>query len=413
MDNLRLPPGAKVLTISELTRDLKSLLEKAFPRVWVAGEVSNHRRQASGHLYFDLNDSQAKLPAVMWRGNALRLRFDLRNGLEVIARGRLEVYAPHGKYQLVIEELHPKGIGALDLAFRQLKEKLSVKGYFEPDRKKPLPAYPRRIALVTSPSGAAVRDMLEILGQRWSAVEVLICPVPVQGDGAGEKIAEAIRLLNRLEGIDVLIVARGGGSLEDLWAFNEECVAQAIYESQIPIISGVGHETDYTIADMVADRRAETPTAAAMCAVPDWREEEKKIRHFDQRLRDRIGRRLEWARQRLSDLADRGCFRRPLDRIRELERHLDDTSERLTRAIQQRLARSQHQIEATAARLGSLSPLNVLARGYSLTRKESDQSVVRRADQVRPGERIITQLQSGRLVSCVEETPACSAEVQG
>ncbi len=413
MDNLRLPPGAKVLTVSELTREVKTLLEQAFARVWVSGEISGFARPQSGHWYFSLKDAGAQLKAAMFRGSNLRVKFDVADGMKVIARGRISVYEQRGDYQFYVEELQPEGIGPLELAFRQLKEKLSVKGYFEPGRKKRLPAYPRRIALVTSPSGAAVRDMLEILGQRWSAVEVLICPVPVQGDGAGEKIAAAIRFLNRLDGIHLLIIARGGGSLEDLWAFNEECVAQAIFESQIPIISGVGHETDYTIADMVADRRAETPTAAAMCAVPDWREEEKKVRHFEQRLRDRIGRRLEWARQRLSDLADRGCFRRPLDRIRELERHLDDTSERLTRAVQQRLARSQHQIEATAARLGTLSPLNVLARGYSLTRKESDQSVVRRADQVRPGERIITQLQSGRLVSCVEETPACSAEVQG
>jgi exodeoxyribonuclease VII large subunit len=427
MDNLRLPPGAKVLTVSELTREVKTLLEQAFARVWVSGEVSGFKRHPpSGHWYFSLKDAGAQLKAAMFRGSNLRVKFNVADGMKVIARGRISVYEQRGDYQFYVEELQPEGIGPLELAFRQLKEKLSVKGYFEPDRKKRLPAFPRTIALVTSPSGAAVRDMLEILGQRWPAVDIVVCPVPVQGEGAAERIAQAIRLLNKLQQptslmpgvcllppVDVLIVARGGGSLEDLWAFNEECVAQAIFESQIPIISGVGHETDYTIADMVADRRAETPTAAAMCAVPDWREEEKKVRHFEQRLRDRIGRRLEWARQRLSDLADRGCFRRPLDRIRELERHLDDTSERLTRAIQQRLARSQHQIEATAARLGSLSPLNVLARGYSLTRKESDQSVVRRADQVRPGERIITQLQSGRLVSCVEETPACFAEVQG
>jgi exodeoxyribonuclease VII large subunit len=407
------PPGVKVFTISELTREVKTLVEEAFPRVWVSGEVSNYRRQASGHLYFDLSDAQAKLPAVMWRGNALRLRFDLRNGLEVMARGRLEVYAPHGKYQLVIEELHPKGIGALDLAFRQLKEKLSVKGYFEPGRKKPIPAFPRRIVLVTSPSGAAVRDMLEILGQRWPAVDIWICPVPVQGDGAAEQIAEAIRQLNRCADIEVLVVARGGGSLEDLWAFNEECLAHAIYESRIPIICGVGHETDYTIADMVADRRAETPTAAAMCVVPDWREEDKKLRHIQQRLHDRIERRIEGARQRLNELTQRACFRRPLDRIRDLERRLDDTTERLGRAINQRLMRANQSLEKTAGKLQSLSPLNVLSRGYSLTRKETDQSVVRRADQVRPGERIETLVQAGRIISRVEEAPAVAAESQG
>jgi exodeoxyribonuclease VII large subunit len=235
----------------------------------------------------------------------------------------------------------------------------------------------------------------------------------VQGEGAAEKIAEGIRFVNRLSGIDLIIVARGGGSLEDLWAFNEECVAQVIYESRIPIISGVGHETDYTIADMVADRRAETPTAAATAAVPDWREEEKKLRNVEQRLRDRLDRQLETARQRLNELANRPCFRRPLDRIRALEERLDDTGERLTRAARLGLQRAKQHVEAIAARLETLSPLNVLARGYSLTRKEDDQSVVRRSDQVRPGERIVTLVQSGRLVSRVEEASAASADGHG
>jgi exodeoxyribonuclease VII large subunit len=360
-----------------------------------------------------LKDAGAQLRAAMFRGSNLRVKFNVSDGMKVIARGRLGVYEQRGDYQLYIEELQPEGVGPLELAFRQLKEKLSVKGYFEPDRKKRLPAFPRRIALVTSPSGAAVRDMLEILGQRWPAVEVWICPVPVQGEGAAEKIAQAIRLVNRLSEIDVLIVARGGGSLEDLWAFNEECVAQAIFESRIPIITGVGHETDYTIADMVADHRAETPSAAAMAAVRDWREEEKKLRIAEQRLRDRIDRCIERARQILSDLSNRSCFRQPLRRIHELEQRLDDTAERLMRGARQRVSNARQRIEAVAARLESLSPLNVLARGYSLTRKEDDQSVVRRPDQVRPGERIVTLVQAGRLVSRIEEVSAASADGQG
>jgi exodeoxyribonuclease VII large subunit len=435
MTALFLPPGAKVISVSELTRDVKTLLEEAFARVWVSGEVSGFKRHGpSGHWYLTLKDAGAQLRAAMFRGSNLRVKFDVHDGMKVIARGRLSVYEQRGDYQLYIEELQPEGIGPLELAFRQLKEKLSVKGYFEPSRKKPLPAFPRRIVLVTSPSGAAVRDMLEILGQRWPAVEVWICPVPVQGDGAAEKIADAIRLLNRLQesgvrnqgsgirsqesgtswltpdsclltpAIDVLIVARGGGSLEDLWAFNEECVAHAIFESRIPIISGVGHETDYTIADMVADRRAETPTAAAMCVVRDWRDEEKRLRNVEQRLRDRIDRRVEWARQRLTEVSNRPCFRQPLRCIRELEQRLDDTAERLTRGVRQSVAKARQRIEATAARLETLSPLNVLRRGYSLTRKESDQSVVRRADQVSPGERIVTLVEAGRLVSRVESS---------
>jgi exodeoxyribonuclease VII large subunit len=414
MTALFLPPGVKVLTVSELTRDVKTLLEEAFARVWVAGEVSNFKRHGpSGHWYLTLKHGGAQLKAAMFRGSNLRVKFDVGDGMKIIARGRLGVYEQRGDYQLYIEELQPEGVGPLELAFRQLKEKLAARGYFEPGRKKPLPAFPRRIALVTSPSGAAIRDMLEILGQRWPAVEVWVCPVPVQGDGASAKIAEALRFLNRLDGIDALIVARGGGSLEDLWAFNEECVAQAIYESRIPIVSGVGHETDYTIADMVADRRAETPSAAAMAVVRDWREEEKKLRNVQQRLCDRIDRRIEWARQRLSELSNRPCFRQPLRGIRELEQRLDDTAERLMRGVRQRCEKTRQRVEATAARLETLSPLNVLRRGYSLTRKEDDQSVVRRADQVRPGERIVTLVQAGQLVSRVEEVSAASAASQG
>src|SRR5262245_6684853 len=252
------PDENKVLTVVELTRQIKGLLEEAFPSVWVSGQISNYRPAASGHLYFTLKDAEAQLPAAMWRGLAMRLRFQPHDGLEVIARGRVEVYPPHGKYQLIIEELQPKGTGALELAFRQLCEKLEKLGFFEPARKKPIPRFPRRVALVTSPTGAAVRDMLEVLGRRWPAVEVLVCPVRVQGEGAAAEIAAAVKLLNQLHqrgrlSLDVLIVGRGGGSLEDLWAFNEEVVAQAIFQSLVPVVSGVGHETDLTIADKVAD----------------------------------------------------------------------------------------------------------------------------------------------------------------
>jgi exodeoxyribonuclease VII large subunit len=414
MTSLFLPPGEKVLSVSDLTREVKTLLEEAFGRVCVVGEVSNFKRHPpSGHWYLTLKDSGAQLRAAMFRGSNQRVKFEVKDGMKVIARGRIGVYEQRGDYQLYIEELQPEGIGPLELAFRQLKEKLSGKGYFDPERKKPIPTFPRRIVLVTSPSGAAVRDMLEILSRRWPAVDIWICPVPVQGDGAAEKIAEGIRFVNGLSGVDLIIVARGGGSLEDLWAFNEECVAQAIFESHIPVISGVGHETDYTIADMVADLRAETPSAAAMTAVRDWRDEEKKLRHIEQRLRDRLNRQLEASRQRLNEFANRPCFRRPLDRIHALEEQLDDTGERLARAAWLGLERTKQRMEAVAARLESLSPLNVLARGYSLTRKEDDQSVVRRFDQVRPGERIVTLLQAGRLVSRVEEASAASADGHG
>ncbi len=400
------PEGVKVLSISELTQEVKGLLEDGFSAVWVAGEVSNLARPSSGHVYLTLKDSGAQLRAVVFRGVAMRLRFELHDGLDVIARGRLSVYQPRGDYQLIIEELQPKGLGALELALRQLREKLFRLGYFAPERKKPLPHYPRRVALVTSPTGAAVRDMLEILGRRWPAAETWVCPVRVQGDGAAQEVAAALQLLNRLGQVDVIIVGRGGGSIEDLWAFNEECVAQAIYHSRIPVVSAVGHEIDLTIADLVADRRALTPSEAAELVTPNRWEIVESLRGLAGQLRAALWQRLELARGRLLDLAQRRAFRLPLERVRDGERRVDELGERLRRAMRLRLGRAREGLGAQAARLESLSPLNVLGRGYSLTRREADQVVVRQADQVRPGDRLVTHVQHGRIVSRVEEAHA-------
>lgn len=401
------PDNVKVYAIGELTRAVKELLEDAFaPCVWVSGEVSNLKRHTSGHWYLTLKDKDSQLPAAIFRGVNLRLKFDLQNGQEVIARGRLTVYQPQGQYQLQVEEVQPKGVGPLDLAFRQLKEKLSRLGYFDPRRKKPLPPYPRRIALVTSPTGAAVRDMLETLARRWPLAEVWVHPATVQGDGAGESVAAAVRKLNTLPGIEAIIIGRGGGSVEDLWAFNEECVAQAIFESRVPIVSGVGHETDLVISDMVADLRGLTPTDAATKVVPDRAELLDWLGETELRLRDLLLRRLEQAQSRLADLSRRRCFRLPLERVHDLEHRLDDMGERLRRAVRQRLEQCRQRLEAQAARLESLSPLNVLARGYSLTRTELGQAVVRTPEQVRPGDRLVTLLQHGSVISRVEETLA-------
>jgi exodeoxyribonuclease VII large subunit len=401
------PDDVKVYGIGELTRAVKGLLEEAFaPCVWVSGEVSNLKKHTSGHWYLTLKDRDSQLQTTIYKGVNLRLRFDIRDGLEVIARGRLTVYQPRGEYQLQVEEVQPKGVGPLDLAFRQLKEKLSKLGYFDPRRRRPLPPYPRRIALVTSPTGAAVRDMLETLTRRWPLAEVWVHPATVQGDGAGASIAAAIRTLNTLPDIDALIIGRGGGSLEDLWAFNEECVARAVYESRIPVVSGVGHETDLVISDMVADLRALTPTDAAVKVVPDRSELLAWLNETEGRLRELLLRQLDQAKSRLADLSRRRCFRLPLERIREPERRLDEWGERLQRALRRRLAELRRRLEAHAARLESLSPLNVLARGYSLTRTEMGQTVVRTPEQVRPGDRLVTLLQHGRVVSRVEETLA-------
>ena len=403
------PPSIKVFTVGELTRAIKGLLEEKYTPVWVEGEVSNLSRPSSGHLYLTLKDEEAPLRAVIYRGVALRMRFDLQDGMRVIVRGRLTVYLPRGDYQLQVEEVQPKGIGPLELAFRQLKEKLFTQGYFDPARKKKLPRIPRRVVLVTSPTGSAVRDMLEILSRRWPAAEVWVCPVKVQGDGAAQEIADAVRRVNKLHAtgaaaVDVMIVGRGGGSLEDLWAFNEEPVAQAVFASRIPVVSGVGHEDDLTIADLVADCRALTPSEAAekvtpdRAAVLDWLEKQET------RWRGLLMKQLEQARARLEDLAGRRCFAAPLDRIRDEERRLDDWNERLGRAMGQRLEAAQRRLEALAAHLESLSPLNILARGYTLTLKEADRAVVRSTNQVRPGDRLVTRVGDGRIVSRVEET---------
>ncbi len=402
MKNLLLPEGVKVCTVSELTRAIKGLVEEAFASVWVEGEIVDLTRHRSGHLYFTLKDAGAKLRAVIWRSTSEWLAFDPRDGLEVIVRGRLSVYPPRGDYQLVIDVLHPKGIGAQDLALRQLKEKLAKLGYFAPERKRPLPRFPLRIALVTSPTGAAVRDMLEILGRRWPIAKILIVPVRVQGDGAGDSIANGLRLVNRLRA-EVIVLGRGGGSSEDLAAFNTEAVAQAVFESRIPVVSAVGHEIDLTLADLVADRRALTPSEAAELVTPDRHKLLEGVTAVDKRLRDLLRRQWQMACQRLDSLAQRPVFRRPLERVREIERRLDDFEERMLRAVRGHGQRKRQAVDGVAARLESLSPLNVLARGYSLTRRERDQVVVRAPDEVQAGERLVTLVEKGRIVSRVEE----------
>lgn len=403
------PEPEAVLSVTALTNQIKGVIEEAFPSVWVTGEVTGFRgRQASGHLYFSLKDSFAQIPAVIWRSVGVRMKFELKDGLEVIARGRIVVYAPHGKYQFEIERLEPKGVGAQELALRQLKEKLLAKGYFEPKRKRTLPRFPKRIALVTSPTGAAVRDMLQILGTRWPTTEVVLYPARVQGDGAAEEIAAAIRMLNRFDlerslKIDALIVGRGGGSAEDLSAFNEEVVADAIFHSKIPIISAVGHEIDVSIADLVADVHATTPTDAANRVVPDRTELLQSLRESQASLETCVRQQLRLGKQRLDYLAARTAFRRPLERVREKEERLDDLAARMRRAIQKIRDRLTERIAAISGRLETLSPLNVLSRGYSLTRTESSAELLRDAAQVQPGDRIVTRLANGEVVSRVEE----------
>ena len=392
------------LSVAELTGQIKDLLEGTFPQVWVTGEVSNCARPRSGHCYLTLKDDQAQLSAVIWRPTMSRLRFELCDGLEVICRGNLGVYSPQGKYQLIVQEIQPKGIGALELALRQLREKLAKEGLFDPARKRPLPRFVRKIAVVTSPSGAAIRDFLEVLRRRWRGTDVLIVPVRVQGDGAAEEIAAAIEQVNRLRApIDCLVVTRGGGSLEDLWSFNEEIVCRAIYHSRIPVISAIGHEIDVTLSDLVADVRALTPSEAAERVAPAAEEIAAQLAHYGRRLLGTLRARQASARASLETLAGHRIFRRPYERVQLAARRLDELQVAADRAVGNRVLRAREAIASLAARLESLSPLAVLGRGYSLTRRAEGGPPIRDARELSAGDRLLTRFARGLTVSQVQE----------
>lgn len=399
---------AEPLSVSQLTLAIKGSLEESFTGCRVAGEVTNLVRAASGHVYFSLKDAGAVLRCVMWRGFALRMKFDLRDGMQVIATGSLSVYPPRGEYQLVAESLEPKGIGAAELALRQLKEKLLQKGYFSPKRKRPLPLFPRRVALVTSATGAAVRDMLEVLAHRWPLAEVVVRACLVQGDDAPGEIAAALRQLNSLHkngGLTLcaIVVGRGGGSNSDLSAFNAEVVADAVFSSLVPVVSAVGHEIDVSICDMVADYRALTPTQAIVALCPDRSELFDGLREREDRMREAMQHRVALGRERLDQLAARPAVRKPLDRLRSLEQKLDDAGLRLVKAARAGVQRRTDRLAAVSDQLQGLSPLNVLGRGYSLTRKAGATTLLRDAAEVKPGETLVTRLASGEVTSVVKE----------
>ena len=390
--------GEPILSISQLTAGIKATLEASFPSVWVCGEISNFSRPQSGHCYLTLKDDQAQIRAVVWRGVASRVRFDLEDGQEVICQGYLDLYPPRGSYQLVVQQILPKGEGALERALRRLREKLAAEGLFSPDRKRPLPRFPRRIAFVTSPTGAAVRDFLEVLRRRWRGVDVLIVPARVQGEGAAQEIAAGIQLVNRLSRpVDVLIVGRGGGSLEDLWAFNEEVVVRAVFASRVPVVSAVGHEIDVTLSDLVADVRALTPSEAAERVVPSTEEVSALLARQQQRLLVALRTRAAASRARLEGLAASRVFRRPLERVQLHSRHLDELTGRLARAVRNRSTMARRLIESKALQLDSHSPLGVLGRGYSVTTRASDGALVRQLADASIGETIVTRLSNGEV----------------
>ncbi|HAD04424.1 MAG: exodeoxyribonuclease VII large subunit [Desulfuromonadales bacterium GWD2_61_12] len=387
------------LSVSRLNALLREMVEDNFVDVWVEGEISNFALPASGHFYFSLKDDTAQIKGVMFRPQNRILPFRPENGLQVVCRGRVTLYAQRGELQLVVEAMEPKGVGGLQLAFEQLKARLAAEGLFAPERKRPLPAFPRTVGVVTSASGAAIHDILTVLRQRAPGLRVLLAPVRVQGDGAAAEIAVAITNLNRSGLVDVMIVGRGGGSLEDLWAFNEESVARAIHASAIPVVAAVGHEIDVTIADFVADLRAPTPTAAAELLVRRRLEQET---HFDNlllRLASVMRGRLLLLEQQIVGLTRR--LRSPQEELAWRRQRLGDLDTRLQQGMWRRLERARATLDGYGGRLDALSPLRTLSRGYAVVFAEPSHKVVPEAAGLAAGDRIRIRFQDGSVQALV------------
>ena len=439
----QLTPPKRILTVSELTGLLRTSIEEQFSDVWLEGELSNLRAPGSGHVYCTLKDKTSQIRAVLFRSSAVRLRFVLQEGLQVLVRGRLTVYEPRGEYQIVLDTVEPKGVGALQLAFEQLKARLAAEGLFDQERKKPIPAFPRTVGVVTSLTGAAIRDILSVLRRRWPTLHILVAPVQVQGESAGRQIAGALSALNDLGSVDVIIVGRGGGSLEDLWSFNEEIVVRAIAASHVPVVSAVGHEIDVTLVDFVADLRAPTPSAAAEAVVPVLAEIVERMRELKIRLGQVMLRHCAFERQRLN-AGIRGVTDVRV-RLQDAAQRADDVMARLREIVQQLLtsgrerlhgtqrdlsslnpilairqglatvpqlskrlegqmgvvlAQHRHRIHALLAQLNTLSPLAILGRGYSILQTVPAGQILHRASDVEVGQELEAQLATGRL-GCV------------
>ena len=390
------------VSVTQLTGYIKLLLDRdeILAQTCVRGELSNYKIHSSGHHYFTLKDEGAVISCVLFRSDAMRLRFRPESGMKVILTGRVSLFPRSGQYQLYVSHMQPDGAGDLAVAFEQLKQKLQAQGVFDAAHKKPLPRYPERVALVTSPTGAAVRDMIRILGRRWPLASVLVCPVRVQGEGAAEEIAAMLELVDAAGLADVIITGRGGGSLEDLWAFNEEIVARAIYRCKTPVISAVGHEPDVTIADFAADVRAATPSNGAELAVCDRAELRALLEQRARRMEKAQERRLELLRQRLRRLSERPVLRSPEGSLQQKELLLELLRQRLERAAAAAVEKRQRQFAALSGRLDALSPLKVLARGYAVATRQ--EQVLHSVAQLSPGEEIRLRLSDGTALCAVE-----------
>lgn len=375
----------KILTVTELTRQIKGVLELGFTNVWVQGEISNFKLHTSGHLYFSVKDEQSQLSAVMWRSRAGQLRFRPQDGMKVMVRGNITLYEPRGSYQIDCQQIQPLGKGDLQIAFEQLKQRLQEEGLFSAGRKRPLPEYPQRIGIVTSPTGAAIQDMISVFTRRSPGVELIIVPVKVQGIGAAEEISAGIALLNEHDAVDVIIIGRGGGSLEDLWAFNEEIVARAIVESRIPVVSAVGHEIDYSISDFTADLRAPTPSAAAELTVKDRNDVVELIRNYCYTMSNSMTNSVESYKDTISHLTKSYSFNRPNDLIRQRNQHVDELRRRLEQDLVHHVRMIRQRSESLTSRITALNPRAVLKRGYAIVRQNDSvisSSVGIRAEQL-------------------------------
>jgi len=438
-----------IYSVSRLNREVRVLLEQGFARVWLEGELSNIARPSSGHVYFTLKDARAQIRAAMFRNRSQSLRFTPEEGMQALVRARVSLYEPRGDYQLIVEHMEEAGDGALRRAFEELKQKLAAEGLFAPETKQALPALPQRIGVITSPSGAAIRDILSVLQRRFPAIPVLVYPVPVQGKDAAAMIADTLRLASDRADCDVLILTRGGGSLEDLWSFNEEVVARAVHACRIPLVSAVGHEIDFTIADFVADQRAPTPSAAAELVSPDQQEWLTQITTLAGRLENRLRQRLQlggqqagWLEKRLQQLHPGQYLRQQSQRLDQLEQrsrfivnryisnlqselneisgqlkrlspvhgiarqrlHQENLGQRLGSAMQRLLSDKQRRLGLSSRALDTISPLATLERGYAIVSRLPERQILHQASKVKPGDRVEARLSEGVLVCSVEQT---------